>query len=267
MTSFIPAPRLLTLFVALLATITSGIAEPATATKDGVIIAADASVGPTGRTHITCSLTNQSPFMLASIDTHSACPCFQFKLLDASGTRVSQDERWSKSHRQEEWNDPNDHRSLNEIWVAPSKREEFQFDLEDAYGDRAAQGRSLEVKWRNVYSGQEATLSIRERINSDGQVEPAHEEVNHFPGLWTVAVSVPLPKRGDDEKAAPDSAGPPANPPPEKASQDIPINKTPPLAANTPKNSPASSNPWWWALLAIPALLLVWFGLRTRKQT
>jgi len=259
--------RSLLLATTLFAARSSGNAEPVSTTKDGMVLAADLSVAVNGKIHIICSLTNQSPYTLASVHTHSACPCFQFKLLDANGTRVPQEENWSVDHSQEEWKDPNGNRSFNEIWIAPSKKQEFEFDLEDAYGDRAAQGRTLEVKWKNIYSGPEATLSIRERINSDGHVEPAHEEVNHFPGLWTVSVSVPLQERGDDEKPAPDSDRPSANPPPEKASQEIPINKAPPLAASTPKNSPAAPNPWWWALLAIPAFLLVWLGVRFRKQT
>ena len=263
-----PAPRLLILYLALLATIPSGIADVVTTTKDGIIIAAEASVGANGWTHITCSLTNQSPYTLASVHTGSAGPCFQFSLLDAKGNRVPQDKHWSINHRQDDVNAPANPRvSYNRVILTPSEKEEFNFDLEDAYGKRAVEGRTLEVKWKNLYGGSDELIDVGQKTYPDGRVVPAHEEANHFPGLWTVSVSVPLPKRGGDEKPAPDSDLPSANPPPEKTSQEIPINKAAPLATSTPKNPPPSPNPWWWALLAIPALFLAWLGLRSRKQT
>jgi len=264
----LPFVRVLLAATMLLAARSPGIAKAVSTTKEGITLAAESTIGPSGKTHITCSLTNDSPFVLAAVNTPSKCPCFQFKLLDSKGKHILQNVQWAKVHQQDELNDESlNARGINQVYVYPSKKREFQFDLEDAYGDRAAQGRTLEVKWRNIFGGPETPIEVPESIGTSGTIVPAHDEKNHFPGLWTVSVSVPLPQRAGDKSTSPDSDHPSANQPPEKTSQETPSSKTPQLIASTPKNPPTSPNPWWWALLAIPALLMVWLGLRTRKQT
>jgi len=252
----------------LLATIMELDATTVSTTKEGITLAAEAELESNGKTHITCTLTNNSSYLFASVYPNSPSRCFQFRLLDVSEKHVKQRDDWSLQHAQIESDNPSlAVRGLNDVYIHPSEKREFQFDLEDAYGDKSAQGRVLEVKWNNYFAGPGGTISVDERKGSDGKIIPAHEEVNHFPGLWTASVSLPLPRRAEDEKAAPDSDRPSANPTPEKTSQEIPVNKAPPLATSTPKSPPTFPNPWWWALLAIPALILGWLGLRFRKQT
>jgi hypothetical protein len=261
-----PTSRMLILFLVQLGAISSGIAEMLSTTKDGITIAAEAALSANGKTHITCTLTNRSLYTLASLHTGSASPCFQLSMLDDKDDRVPQEETWFMVHRQEEWNDTNDHRSYNEVWIAPSKSREFQFDLEDAYGERTTQGRTLIVKWKNFYSGPETNLEIREMKGADGQVVPAHREPVHFPGLWTVSVTLPLPKKVVQKYAVKSTDLSSANPPPENTSQEIPINKAHQLTTNTPRSSTNRPSPWWWGLIAIPLLLFAWLGLRLRKQ-
>lgn len=289
------ASRIPLLILALLATWSSVIAEGVSTTKDGITLAAEASVTASGRAHITCTLTNQSPYTLASVHAHSACTCFQFKLLDAKGNRVPQEKNWANDHRQDEPNASDTSAiGLNEVFLAPSEKKEFQFNLADAYGERAAEGHTLEVKWINVYSGPETIINVGQRTDPDGRVVPAHNEKVHFPGLWTVSVSLPLPQREgtgeplsfDDVTAGPagveiDLTAPefrfrveslkhierPTDPHGLDEGALDGIKQTSAPSPNQPVHpvstqSSASPNRWWWSLIASPVLLLAWLGLR-----
>jgi len=197
-TMFNPAPGFLIPVLALFAAIPSGNAEVVSTTRDGITIAAGVSFAANGKTHIYCSLTNQSAYPLVSMDTHSSGGRFKFKLLDSTGNYVAQENKWAEDHSQEdETGSEREYRGgYTGVKVEPSKKYEFEFDLEDAYGERVAQGRTMEIKWKNIYSGPETHIDIPEMKGADGKVIPAHRDLVHFPGLWTVSVSVPLPKRG-----------------------------------------------------------------------
>jgi len=272
-------------------------AEMFSNTKDDITISAEATLGSNGKIHIYCSLANRSPYTLAAAITPTACPCFQFKLQDSDGNHILQDVEWAQIHQQDELHDRElSHRSMQVFAVYTLTKQEFQFDLEDAYGERAAQGKNLDVKWRCIYGNSKALIEVPARKGPDGKVIPAHDEVNHFPGLWTVSVTIPLPKKGGDNPDVKSIDKPATNVAPDKNPQmpfgrpsplGLPLlseknsedgAKSPPITA-PPESSQEnrtranvisesqSSTSWWWCLLAIPVLVLAWLGFRGRKKS
>jgi hypothetical protein len=133
--------------------------------------------------------------------------------------------------------------------------------LEDAYGERAKEGKALEVKWMNVplHVGHD-TLKIPEFANADGTVVPSHEEENHFPGRREFVVKLPLT---DDVQTTGDA--PAVTMPVESVK---PANE--PVLQAQPPSSKKSSTPSksfdlrWLLLLLVPGLILLLRFLHSR---
>jgi len=251
--------------LSLLASIESASSLTYSNTKDDITITAEPTLGTDGKTHIYCSLTNGSPYTLAGVNAPSLCPCFQFKLLDSDGNHVLQDKLWAKSHQQDEIDDAYlSHMGSSEIDVPPSYERKFQFDLEDAYGERTAQGTTLEVKWRNVWFNTETPIQVGEMKGPDGKIIPAHEEASHFPGRWSVSVTIPLPKKGGDNPDSKSIDKAVTNAEPDENAQPASSQKATPITVESSVDQ--SSNSWWWWLLAISVMVLAWFGFRGRKK-
>lgn len=259
--------RLLILAQVFVASTVATSAEMVSNTKDGITISADASVETDGRTRISCSLMNHSPYTLASVHTGSLCSSFQFQLLDSNGNRVPQLEKWSMLHRQDEWNDPDaEHRSYNRIIITPSDKTEFHFYLEDGYGERASLGKILEVRWKNIYSGTSTDIDVGERHGADGKIIPPHREANHFPGLWMVSVNLPLPKKADGETISPGTEKSPAPHTADEHSGSTNDQKSDLIHPNGNVDYSFRRRSWLWAFLLVPMLFVAWIFLRLKQN-
>ncbi len=244
-------------------------AKDVSSVKDGMVITADAAVQADGKTHITIAIENQSPYALASGYPHARYDfyCFQIRLKNGVGNYVMQDDVWAHHHAQ-----VNEHPgfdgsvvtgSRGVITILPSEKKEFQFDLEDAYGDRASSGKVLEVYWKNWW---DQPVEVWERKGPDGKLIPAHVEPNHFPGSQTFSVSLPLPDKAEEVKT---SAGP-ANeitvPPLPSIPPKVDVSNPGTMAAKNNTDSLTAAIGGWWGLLAIPCVFVIWLGLRLRKR-
>ncbi len=261
-------PGFLIATLALVVTFSSLNAGVVTNTKDGITITAEATQGPGSRILVRCVLTNGSPHLLASVYPHSVSKCFQFRLLDIEGNHVLQRKEWALQHAQidlaEMGDNSVDSRGLNSLLIYPDETSEFLFYLEDAYGEAASKGNVLEIGWYNYYTPAGGTITIPDRMGSDGKIVPKHEEVNQFPGVRKFTVSLPLPERPGADAASPTTEElfrimTQKQPAPRAQSQVPPAQQAP-----EPAKAPATR--WWWALLTIPLLLLAWLGLRLRAS-
>ena len=236
--------------------------------KDGITIAAEATVEPNGKTRITCTIANGSSYTLASVYPHSESKCFRFSLSDSNGDSCAFDKKWALQHMQPDGSNDEtiDRIGLSEVFIYPSEKREFQFDLEDAYGENAVRGRVLDVKWMNYYTQPGGTITVDESKGPDGKIIPAHEELNHFPNVRTFSVSLPLPKKAGEETLLP-AIDRQATPP---RSEDMPLEadiiKPSPTATTAPAEVVSTPNRWWWALLVIPLAVIIRLLMRPRKQ-
>jgi len=155
----------------------------------------------------------------------------------------------------------------------PSDKIGFEFDLEDAYGKRAAEGRRLIVYWNGAQLWEDVEHEVPAGIDGKGNPVKAHKAKVKFPPDWKLTATVPIPQQAGNETISPPSGRPSDKVAPEKSPSSLPSGPAdaslPPASTQGTKETDKpvpSPNPWWWAPLAIPALLLAWLGLRTHKQ-
>ncbi len=164
------------------------------AEKDGIVILASADKMSDGRTLIKCEIANQSEHIFAAAFTRSWSKAFRFTLINHEGVSLQMDKDWALKHAQPNGTNDSafDSRSLWAAYIHPEKSESFQFYLEDAYAERAKEGKELIVKWINSYSKEVGVIHVDEIRHADGTITPAYEEKNHFPGRRVFEVKLPL---------------------------------------------------------------------------
>jgi len=233
-------------------------ASVVSSTKNDFTLTAEYTTDNAAKSQVTCTLINRSDYSLVftSVSPSSA---FQFKLFDVSGNIIPQEPKWANMHAQigsTRYHNPG---SMMVGFVRPDQKNEFQLDLKEAYGAKAEMGRILTITWENRWYRPDDVFDTPERKLPNGTVIPAHKEKIHFPGLLELTVSLPLTQNDgagaiqpfDDQSPVSNPGNPTSQPPPEKSPEP-------------PEHSHVS--PWWWALLAIPLILLTWFGLRLWKH-
>lgn len=193
--------------LALLSTTSWMSAEIVANTKEGITISAEATVEENGKTRIACTISNKSPYALVTTCPRTPNMSFQFKLVDTKGNHVNQDERWALDHAQIDFPDRTRMGSYSGVSIPPSEEVHFQFYLDDAYGNNAVRGHNLEIKWINSFYQPSGKVTVYASKDKDGKIIPEHEELNHFPGVWTFTVSLPLPK-SSEEKVTPPAINP-----------------------------------------------------------
>ncbi len=236
-------------------------------TVDGIEITATASKESDGKTLIQCVLTNRSKFILASCFPRTSSKCFRFKLLGKNGIVLPLEEDWALSFAQPTKLNSSrlDSRSWSDIYIRHDETCKFYFVLEDAYGDKAKDGKVLEVQWFNIdpLPRGNSTLSFEKTISNDGKVFPAHKEENHFPRGRVFTVKLPLSDDALIEEDKPSVIVP---------SQDIasPDKKPASDASKQNDKQKAGSDPLdlrWLFLLLVPALFIAWRIVCARKAS
>ncbi len=235
-----------------------------------VTLAAMCAAGTTSNRHVTCQLANDSQFPIEFGYLDPDCAAFQFRLLDGAGRALAQEPIWAEQCWQRgAWS----HRRLRTTltdFVEPSGKRKFEVDLETAYGARAALGRVLEITWQVYNSERGGYVNIPPHLDAAGTLTPASCEPDHFRGDWELKVVMTLPPENppdgsSDTRAAQALEQPPAHSPGGENTQQSPTSQSRPSAAAPGKDVAVRVSPWWWALVAIPLLLLAWLGLRLRN--
>lgn len=239
----------------------------ATSSAEEIEVSANVTLQDDNRRFVTCVLTNHSKHILASTSVRSPAKCFRFVLRDKNGEVVPMDEIWAMRHAQP--NEKNIGRiesmSILQVQILPGETCRFEFHLEEAYGDRAKEGELLEVTWLNMNSSlkEYSTIWIDELKNPDGTVlRPAREEENHFPGVRTFMVKLPLPaEAADSTLESPGSS--------RSISEISPDNAPKTLGKQSGHNPPATKtfDRRWLFLLLIPGFALLLRFFRSRKSS
>ena len=235
--------------------------------KDNITITVILSAAKNGKRQVIARLSNNSEHILASYNRLTSSSEFQIKLLDAGGSVVSQEADWAETYVQIGSKRHQSPRGPGvEEYVEPGAKKEFIFNLEDAYGERAALGRTLEISWESLWL--QETAETTEKRNADGKIVPRRIEKYHFPQHWKISASLPFSQeeaipsdgviRPDKRKSSSSSRS--GNSPSALTPAPTTIQALPKTSAHTPVS------PWWWCLLAILVLLLAWLGLRIRKK-
>lgn len=214
-------------------------AEKVSHTKEGIIITVETNT-QNEKTNVITVLANRSENVIAAYNLQTHSGAFHFKLLDADGNTVPQNPEWAKTYAQKESLRYKRPRSFSVVVVGPGEDTDFEFDLEDAYGENLRSGDRLEVSWESTFLG--STVLISDYKDYQGNLVKGGEKEYKFPPRWDISVTLPLGKTEQKNSKIAQSA------------------------AGTTSRSAALTNPMWW-LLAIPLVILTWLGLRrTKKQ-
>jgi hypothetical protein len=184
---------------------------------------------------------------------------------DFNGKDIPLEEEWALIHAHSNSlnNSEIDRRGLKEIYIRPEKTYDFHFYLEDAFGERAKDGKELEVKWMNFRSEAGSMLRFEELKHLNGTVTPAYQEENHFPGLRVFAVKLPLTHDSEDSENEPTPSVPEQSQ--TKSTGESAIQVRP--QDHTPTDAPRAFDRRWLFLLLIPVLLILRRMFRASKST
>lgn len=235
-------------------------------TKNGIALYVKASKNTGNKTTVTCRIVNESAHKLLWGMLKSGGCGFQIKLYDAEGKLLPQEKRWAEDNAQEgTWNIAHPRGISGSVADPAQVVTDSEFDLEDAYGNLAAQGRKLVVSWRGAQQ-----WWVKDK---NGNAQPTDENGNlvvppqvafDFTYDWKLKATVPLPPpEGTGDATAPPGTDPPPANPPSVQPPPAALPESPPTKSQAGDVTAATG--WWWALLAIPLLLLAWLGLRLRK--
>lgn len=112
---------------------------------------------------------------------------FQVRLWDAAGNELAQEERWANYNLQKASLAYQRPRSSMLYILKSGESRKFEFDLKDAYGERAAAGRTLLVSWEPTYKF----------MGGEAWKDPSTVRVRHEdyvpPDFFHLAVEVPMP--------------------------------------------------------------------------
>ena len=233
-------------------------------TKDGISISTEVTPEPSGRTLVHCSLINNSPYLLASVFPHSPSKAFLISLLDAAGKPMVMEPKWARLNAQPNGINESDISRMSLLGgsTAPGDGFQFQFYLEEAYGNIVKSGRTLEVKWNNIYAPPNGTLTVDEYKDRDGKIIPKYEEPNHFPGLQVFSVSLTLPGHEGEVPPIQQEVKPPVPQQPELSPAGSPDRE---LKRPVAKPAEATQNEtwrWWWLVFLLPVFLVGWLIIR-----
>ncbi len=240
-------------------------ASAASDTKNGIALYAEVSKNTSGKTTVTCRIVNESTHMVQWGMLKSGGRGFQMKLYDVEGKLMTQETTWAESHAQEgTWNYAHSRGATGSIADPGTRIISFEFDLEDAYGGRVAQGRKLAVSWIGAEGWMVRDKNgIQQNADENGNLVLPPQEAFKFPREWKLLATVPLPlPHGTRDATAPPEADPLLVNPPSVQPLPAVLHEPPPAI---PQANAAPASRWWWALLTIPLLLLAWLSLRQRK--
>ena len=237
----------------------------ASSSADGIELTVRLVEESLSRTLIKCVLRNESKHILAATFARSKSMAFRFFLKDPDGNIVPMLKPWALSHSQPDGTNDSvlDRRSLQGIYLRPGDSSSFDFYLEDAYGQRAEEGKELTVKWMNIFSKPGGIIHIDEVKNTEGTITPAYQEENHFPGLREFAVTLPL--AGD----LPVTVDEPPVTTPEQAKPNPSSKPATPIQSQN-QVQPTASNPFdfrWLLLFLLPGIILLRRCFLSRRVT
>jgi len=232
--------------------------------KDGIalVLKCPLVVHDPEKAQIELVLRNESDDIFQfNYGSYSNC---ELELIDASGVILPVTQEWHSSHiiYSKDMAKAFSRQEIDSVSALGGKcatlqrsgESHWKFTLGEAYGDKARSGRKLKVTW-HMYS------------------TPMTE--GRFPVGWHISATLELPKwnvmSDDGDSAKPQKVGNSPATPANTPTDGLTSSPTPHAAkpVQTAKTSASRSNPftkqWPW-LLSIPTALLVWLGLRTRKQ-
>ena len=238
----------------------------ASGARDEISIYASTSETDDGKFHVTCKVVNESKHTLVWGALKFGNCGFQICLLDENDRIVLQNAKWAEAYGQEGTFGYTHPRGMTGSNMKPAEQVGFEFDLEEAYGERAALGRKLLVVWVGAQLWDDVKHEVPSGIDANGNPLEPHLAKVEFPRDWKLTITVPIQKTKNSEGQTlhkSPTAIPPSNSPVSNA--DSPRSFAP-VQPTVSASSAYPSNSWWWSILAIPVLLLAWLVLRLRSQ-
>jgi hypothetical protein len=189
------AKRLIMISAAISVILSSTHASGASDSKNGIALYVETSKKPGDKTTVTCRIMNESTHMVQWSMSKSGGRGFQIKLYDVEGKLLPQEKRWAEDNAQEgTWNIAHPRGISGSVADPAQVVTDSEFDLEDAYGNLAAQGRKLVVSWRGAQQ-----WWVKDK---NGNAQPTDENGNlvvppqvafDFTYAWKLIATVPLP--------------------------------------------------------------------------
>ena len=244
------------------------LAEKASHTTDGITVSVEATPEKDGRILVHCVMTNDSNYQLASAFPHSPSMAFQITLLDATGRSLPIIREWARGNAQPTETNLSEigRISLQAGLTHPGDTRQFDFHLEEAYGELVKKGRTLQVIWLNTYAPAEAILTVEKHRDDDGKIIPEYKEPNHFPGRQSFTVSLTLPGHEGEAPAVQQEVKPPVTQQPKLSPVGSPDRE---LKRPVAKPAEATQNKtwrWWWSIFLLPVFLVGWLIIRQWKS-
>lgn len=251
-----------------------GSAHAVSASKDGItlVISCPKVIDDPGNTKIGFILQSDTDNVFYY--SYGAFVNYDIVLTDEEGNRIPPVHEWELSHMRKSV-DMDRFYDAHDIVLASirggtrtgflhkSEKIDWSFILGDAFGERAKKGRRLTVTWHLAYNTSRQLADFT-RMNQTNHGIPLVE--NKFPEGWSISATLDLPKwQGmphDVDVAKPQNGKSDIG-----AGEAVPTSAAAHHTASVQPVAPTPSiaNPWWWGLLAIPAILLAWLGLRPKK--
>ncbi len=172
---------------------TLAFATPVTNRREDVGIKVDSKIDDSGKTLITCELSNFSRHPIATVNLQTHSSVFYFKLMDQTGKEIAQEPEWAKEFAQKSSKRYSRPKSIRGDTVYPGKSLKFEFHLEDAYGAESSKGREMVVSWESNFPDEMLTTS--DRIDAEGKPVKGSVEKYMFPQYWNISVTLPLNKK------------------------------------------------------------------------
>ena len=240
----------------------------ASASRDEISIYASTSETDDGKLHVTCKVVNESNHTLVWGALKFGNCGFQICLLDENDRIVLQNAKWAEAYGQEGTFGYTHPRGMTGSNMKPAEQVGFEFNLEEAYGERAALGRKLLASWVGAQLWDDVEHDVPAGIDANGNPLEAHMAKVEFPRNWKLTVTVPISPKADN-KSAPSTDGKPPDKIPAKISSSALPNGPKDVQTSPPLTHVSIEPPvylWWWTLLTIPVLLVTWLGLRFWKR-
>ncbi len=232
--------------------------------KDDVEITVTTKKDYTGKTLIDCTLYNQSPHTIATINLQTPSSVFYFQLFDRAGNVIQQDPEWAKSFAQKiswRYNRP---RSMRLDVINPGENQKFQFFLEDAYGTESPKGHIMAISWESQYL--DDIIDTNAYKNDKGEQVERGEKKYMFPPKWDISVRLRVNEDAAEGTKEIKVASLGENSSSNKITGIRNSSNSMAKVGSTEKVIPEKMSYLWW-LLSIPLVLLGRYVLAQKKRS